>query len=77
MCVMSEKLCMQKVCEKGGYTCRIEFDVTPGRREKMNSGKSTYAYRRRNHSTEKLGILLCRINTNTTKEDMDLIINAF
>ena len=57
--------------------CRTEFDVTPRRRAEMNSGKSTQAYRRRNDCIKQSDILLCRIKTNITKEDMDLIMNAF
>ena len=62
------------VCQKCGD---IELEVTPGRRAEMNSGKSTCACRRKNHCIEHIDVLLCRRHTNITKEDMDIIMNAF
>ena len=64
------------VRKKRKYMRIIECDVTPGRRAEINSGKSAYAYRRRNHCIEQLDVLLCRKNACVTKEDKDIIMNA-
>ena len=64
-------------CQKCGYIFCIEFGITSEGRSEILNGKSKHPYMKRSHCEEQLNILLSKINTNITKQYIDIIMRVF
>ena len=64
-------------CQKCGYIFCIEFGITSERRPEILNDKSKHPYMKRSHCEEQLNILLSKINTNITKQYIDIIMRVF
>ena len=64
-------------CQKCGYIFCIEFGIRSERRPEILNDKSKHPYMKRSHCEEQLNILLSKINTNITKQYIDIIMRVF